>query len=134
METVKKLPKDAWRWTNIVLRTGHLCVACLACGALIFGASGAEIAVWLGWTMLSGSALCGLEIAHDGRWPHRGKGLLGLGHVALSCVLGWLQGPVWLVFVVIVLGCVGSHMPRAYRHWSVLYGPEQRDADDPCVD
>lgn len=128
MATVKHLPRDAWRWANIALRTGHVCASCLLCGGLVFTASSVELAGWLNWTALSGSALCGLELIHDVQWPHRGKGLLGLAHIVLAVVLGMGLGPAWLAFVVIVLGCVGSHMPRAYRHWSILYGPERQEA------
>lgn len=103
-------------------------MACMVCGAVVW-AQEAGSALWLNWAALTGSALCGLELLHDSRWPHRGKGLLGLAHMALAGVLGLGGGPMWLIFVVIGVGCVGSHMPRTCRHWSILHGPE-RDGDE----
>ena len=31
-----------------------------------------------------------------------------------------------LLWLILILGSVGSHMPRRWRHWSLLDGPEQR--------
>ena len=68
-----------------------------------------------------------LELQHDRRWPHRGKGLLALAHALLALVVPLRPGlAVPILWLILILGSVGSHMPRRWRHWSLLDGPEQR--------
>jgi len=69
-----------------------------------------------------------LEWAHDRRWWHRGKGLLIWLHLGLCLLVHILpRMTVPLLWLILISGCVGSHMQRRYRHWSVLEGWEKRD-------
>lgn len=40
---------------------------------------------------------------------------------ALCLVLVWWEARVWILLIVLVVGAVGSHMPRRYRHYSVVH-------------
>jgi hypothetical protein len=38
--------------------------------------------------------------------------------------------PIWtvpLLWSILVTGCIGSHMPRRFRHWSLLHGKEMQE-------
>jgi hypothetical protein len=32
-----------------------------------------------------------------------------------------------ILIAVVIIGSVGSHMPRKFRHYSIIYGPEKRE-------
>ena len=123
-------PSGLARWLGIAVRTGHLGTAAVYFGGALLRVQPARLAPWLMAALVSGALLLVLELLHDRRWPHRGKGLLALAHAGLVLLLPLAPGlaaPVlWLV---LVSGSVGSHMPRCLRHWSILDGPEQRSAD-----
>jgi hypothetical protein len=36
---------------------------------------------------------------------------------------------IFLLWGVVISGGIGSHMPRRYRYWSILHGPEKRERD-----
>jgi hypothetical protein len=52
---------------------------------------------------------------------------LGLIHVLLGVFIhlkpGWTVPLLWGM---LISGCIGSHMPRRFRHWSILHGTEMR--------
>lgn len=116
------------RWLGIAARTGHLGVASVLFGGLILTVPFTRLTLWHQLTILTGCILLVLEWLHDVRWPHRGKGLLALLHLGL-CGLIHLAPTltVPLLWTILISGCIGSHMPRRFRHWSILEGWEQRD-------
>lgn len=119
------------RWSNIAVRTLHIVSAGAVFGGILQRASYSDMRGWFLTVILTGLTLLLLEWLHDLHWPHRGKGLLVLCHIiaaAASAFLPFFQ--VALLWTSLVVGSVGSHMPRRYRHWSILYGPEQRSEDD----
>jgi hypothetical protein len=82
---------------------------------------------WRHLTIAAGGFLP-LEWRHDPRWPHRGKGLLALLHLGLCALIHWapaLTAP--LLWMMLISGSIGSHMPRKFRHWSILQGWEFRN-------
>ena len=120
-------PTGPMRWLGIAARTAHLATAAVFFGGTVLQVPEPRLAPWLSLALASGAVLLVLELLHDRRWPHRGKGLLALAHALLVFVVPLRPGlavPIlWLIFI---LGSVGSHMPRRWRHWSILDGPEQR--------
>lgn len=115
------------RWLNILFRTGHTGVASVLFGGTILKVQPAQLTVWHQLTIIGGMALLVLEWRHNQSWPHRGMALLVYAHilfVALIHLLPELSIP--LLWAVLISGSVGSHMPRKYRHWSILYGPEKK--------
>jgi len=59
---------------------------------------------------------------------HQGWGLFLLFKLALLCVIpfAW-KYRLPILIAVIIIGSVGSHMPRKFRHYSLIYGPEQKN-------
>lgn len=108
----------AW---NITLRTAHIAAGGALFGGHVFDVGAERLAAWLWLTLLTGIALVTIEARHGGRWPAEARGAMVLVKVLLLCVLPWLWGyRVELLAAVIVLGSVGSHMPKRLRHYSLL--------------
>jgi len=123
-----RLPANILRWLSIAARTSHLGVAAVLFGGLLLLVPFARLAPWHHLTIVTGAVLLTLEWQHDSRWPHRGKGLLALLHLGL-CLLIHLAPAltVPLLWAILISGSVGSHMPRRFRHWSILQGWERQD-------
>lgn len=118
---------DLQRWLNIAVRTSHIAVAAVFFGGSLLGVPFVGLSPWFCLSMATGGILLALEWLHDRRWPHRGKGLLVHFHLALCLLLHLLPAfTVPLLWLILVSGSIGSHMPRRFRHWSILEGPEQR--------
>ncbi len=116
------------RWYNVSCRTLHLGVMAVLFGGCILAVPYSRLGFWHWSTIFSGILLMILEWAHDRRWWHRGKGLLIWLHLGLCLLIHILpRMTVPLLWLILISGCVGSHMQRRYRHWSVLEGWEKRD-------
>ncbi len=124
-------PSGTMRWLGIAVRTAHIATAAVFFGGCLLQVATGRLLAWHHLAIASGGLLLLLEWQHDRRWPHRGKGVLGIVHAGLAAV-AHLQPSliVPVLWAMLVTGCVGSHMPRFYRHWSVLYGPEMLDRKD----
>lgn len=108
----------AW---NIALRTAHIAAGGALFGGHVFDVGPERLAAWLWVTLLTGIVLVLLEVRHGGRWPAEVRGAMVLVKLLLLCLLPWLWGyRVGLLAAVIVLGSVGSHMPKRLRHYSLL--------------
>jgi len=121
-------PSGTMRWLGIAARTGHIGVAAVLFGGALLLVPFARLTLWHHLTILSGCLLLVLEWLHDSRWLHRGKGLLALLHLGL-CLLIHLTPAltVPLLWLILISGCIGSHMPRRFRHWSIVQGWETRE-------
>ena len=115
------------RWLGIAARTAHLATAAVFFGGSLLQVDQARLTPWLMAALVSGAVLLVLELLHDRCWPHRGKGLLALAHALLVLVVPLRPGlAAPLLWLILIAGSVGSHMPRRFRHWSIVDGPEQR--------
>jgi len=120
-----KQPSSAIRWLSIIVRTGHIGVAAVFFGGCVLHVPFSQLVLWHHLTIATGGGLLVLELRQDPRWPHQGEGLLGLFHILLGVMIHLkpaLTAP--LLWGILVSGCIGSHMPRRFRHWSILYGRE----------
>lgn len=116
------------QWLNICTRTLHIAVAGTVFGGVMLQAHHDRLAAWHYLTIASGGILLFLEWWHDPNWPHRGKGLLVHLHILMGLLVHIAPGlAIFLLWGVVISGGIGSHMPRRYRHWSILHGAEQRD-------
>jgi len=101
----------------VVLRTAHLAMMAMLVGALFFAAPASSIRTWQALTAGTGAALLVTEISHSRHWVYQGRGIITIAHVALA----WLA-PSGLVrpaaAAALVIGGLGSHLPRAVRKWS----------------
>ena len=119
--------ENSLRWFNILLRTAHLMVAGIFAGGCYFLISSPQLISWHHLTILSGLILVVIELVQDRQWLHRGKGLMACLHLLLAILAHFLPHLlVPLLILIIVTGSIGSHMPRRFRHWSILYGREQK--------
>jgi hypothetical protein len=121
--------RSAWaRALDILLRTGHIGVAGILLGGAVFEASLPAVHSYAWLVVATGLGLVGTELHHSLRWPHEGRGLLALGHMLPAALLHlWPARCVELLWLAMVVGAIGSHMPRAWRHWSLVYGKIKRD-------
>ena len=118
-------PSGGMRWLTIGIRTAHIGVAAVFFGGCVFHVPFTQLGLWHHLTIATGSALLLLEWLHDPHWPHRGKGVLAILHIGLVALVHLAPGlMVPLLWGALISGCIGSHMPRRFRHWSLLHGRE----------
>jgi hypothetical protein len=117
-EQQKKRP--LWtRFVDIALRSAHVLVISVLFGGAVFNIPASQLLPLQRLAVVTGVALIVSEIFHRPHWPTQIRGvmvfvhagLLGLAilrpNLAVSCLCAAL-----------VLGMVGSHMPKKFRHWS----------------
>ena len=118
------------RWLSIAVRTSHLGGTAVLFGGLVLAVPFVRLGFWHSCAIATGAILLLLEWLHDSRWLHRGKGLLALFHLGLCLLIHWF--PAWtipLAWAILISGSIGSHMPRRFRHWSIIQGWEVRDSE-----
>jgi hypothetical protein len=129
-ETMTDQPSHTWRYfraTNIALRTAHICTAGIVAGGHIFDIGPERILLWTWTAILTGAALMILEAFPSWGYICEGRGAMVIGKLLLLCLIPWLwHARVPILIAVIVIGSVGSHMPRKYRHFSLLPRPRIR--------
>lgn len=110
----------AW---NVGARTVHLAATGLLLGGHFYGAPADALLPWLWVAIASGAVMFGLELYTSFDWITQVGGLVVVAKLAVLCVIpfAW-SARVPLLFVVVGLAGVGSHMPGKYRHYSLLYG------------
>lgn len=115
------------RLMNVACRTVHLAAFALLLGGHYWAIDVGQLRVTLWVTIASGVALAALEVAADPRWLVEARGLMAglkLGLVLLV-PFAW-DHRVAILMAVVVIGSVGSHMPRWFRHAS-LAGAREPD-------
>lgn len=109
------------RIVDIVLRTGHLGSMAALTGGVLFGAPPAELRPWLLATLASGGGLLLSELSHSRHWIYQGRGVLALAHLGVLAALS-LDGLGRAgTFGALLIGAVGSHLPKAVRRWSLRH-------------
>ncbi len=110
------------RALNIALRTAHLGAMAVLTGGVAFGVPGAAAGGAAALTVGTGAALLLSEMSHGRGWIAEGRGILALLHVALAGALFAAgQGRAGAA-TALVVGAVGSHLPRSLRRWSMRRG------------
>jgi hypothetical protein len=120
-------PSEGWRlpyaraW-NIALRTAHLAVSGVLVGGHVFDVPATRLAPWLYATIITGAILVLIEAFPRVRWCYQGRGALVGVKLMLLGLIPWLWDyRVPILFGVIVIASVGSHMPARFRYYSVLH-------------
>ncbi|WP_145924881.1 hypothetical protein [Syntrophotalea acetylenivorans] len=116
--------RPGWsRALDILLRTGHIGVIGVLLGGATFQAPLPAVHCYAWLVVITGLGLVGTELHHSLRWPHEGRGLMAFSHMLPIVLLHlWPAFCVELLWIALVVGAIGSHMPRSLRHWSLVYG------------
>ena len=116
----------AW---NVTARTVHLAATGILLGGHFFGAPADALIPWLWTAIASGTVMFGLELYTSFDWLTQIGGLVVVAKVAVLCVIpfAW-SARVPLLFVVVMMAGVGSHMPGKFRHYSLLYGRSVKES------
>ena len=111
------------RGISIGLRSLHLLVSGLLVGGHAFNVEPSRLVVLLYLTVGSGLGLILLELYRSCDWVYQGMGALVIVKTVITAMAGvWWEQRVAMLFLVVVLGSVGSHMPSRYRHFSFVHG------------
>lgn len=112
------------RWLGVFLRTLHIVFASIITGGIVAGTIDMHHLPWQPLVIATGLTLLAYEWLHDPNWPHCGKAILVYLHLLCLGLLHLLpEMAVPLILGALSLGSIGSHMPRHFRHWSLIYGP-----------
>ena len=120
MRTAPDVSYSPWaRAIAIAFRTAHLAAMALLVGALQFAAPDADLRSWRVLTAVTGVALLATELTHSRHWIYQGRGVATIAHVAaLAVVVAFPSMGRSGTVAALVIGSVGSHLPRGLRKWS----------------
>ena len=108
------------RFWNIVARTAHIVVTAALFGGHVFDTDPAFAPLAVRG-LATGAVLVVLEAYPSASWLGELRGLAVVGKAALLLAIPWFWPQrVWLLIAVFVLASAGSHMPRRWRHFSIL--------------
>ncbi|HEY6099362.1 MAG TPA: hypothetical protein VIW03_08030 [Anaeromyxobacter sp.] len=119
------------RALNIALRTTHLGAMAVLSGGLALDVPAASLRLSVILTVASGAALLLSELSHGRGWVTEGRGLLALAHVGVLGVLAAAGMTRAGAAAALVVGAVGSHLPRSLRRWSLRGGRAAELGEDP---
>lgn len=112
----------AARAVAVALRTAHILCMGIFVGAVFAGGADPSLRTWRWLAIATGVALLVTEVSHGRHWLWQGRGVATLAHVAVLGLLGVSGLERWAVAAAVVVGSVGSHMPRSLRKWSFRHG------------
>jgi len=119
-EPRRRLPHGrAW---NVGARTVHLAATGTLIGGHVFGAPADALLPWLWVGIASGVVMLGVELYTSFDWLTQIGGLAVVLKIALLCTIpfAW-SARVLILFAVVAVAGVGSHMPGKFRHYSLVY-------------
>jgi hypothetical protein len=112
---------SASRAWNIALRTAHIGVTGMLLGGHFFAIAAGRLLPLLCLAILTGSALGIAEVYPNWRSVFEVRSLVIASKVLLLCLIPLLwECRVIILSLVLVMASTGSHLPRRYRHYSVL--------------
>jgi hypothetical protein len=107
---------------SVPLRTAHLAAMAVLVGGRALAPAHASLGTWQLLTAATGAALLVTEASHSRHWAYQGRGLMALAHVALAGLAGAaLLGGSGLTMAALLVGALGSHLPRTVRWWSLRH-------------
>ena len=115
----QKKPPLWTRFVDITLRTAHVLVISLLFGGAVYRIPSEQITTLQHLAALTGIALIFSEFLHRPHWLTQIRGVMVLVHAGLLGLA--IFRPDWAVpclITALVVGMVGSHMPKKIRHWS----------------
>ncbi|MBP1635864.1 MAG: hypothetical protein H6Q10_2438 [Acidobacteria bacterium] len=121
----RRLPHSrAW---NVAFRTAHMAVVGTLVGGHVFGVAPDRLVGWLWAGIATGAVLMAIEAYATLDWLMQVSGLLVLLKLLLLLLilLSW-GARVPILFTVVGIAGIGSHMPGKYRHYSLYYRRNMR--------
>ena len=110
---------------NIAFRTAHIVAAAGLFGGHVFEVPAEQLLWWLYVTIFTGSVLMLLEAYPNLSWCYQPRGACVLVKLGLLIAIPWFWDyRVPILIVVLIIASVGSHMPRRYRHYSLMHRRE----------
>jgi hypothetical protein len=116
----RRLPHGrAW---NVAFRTAHLAVTGTLLGGHVFGVAPDRLYGWLWASIGTGLVLLAIEAYASLDWLMQVGGLVVLLKLLLLLFIpfAW-DARVPILFTVVGIAGIGSHMPGKYRHYSLYY-------------
>jgi hypothetical protein len=114
---------SAERLAGITARTAHILVTSIYLGGRLWDVPPHKLRIWGYLTTVTGVALLASEARHSRNWPHQGRGLTTMAHVGVLAGGHFSPGLAKAAPVAAMLiGSIGSHLPRSLRKWSLLRG------------
>ncbi len=111
----------ARRLFDVGVRTAHLLAVGMYLGGIAWDAPEPRVREWRALTIATGTALLVAEASASPNWPHQSRGLTTIAHAALLAPAHrWPQRAFPIAVAALLIGAVGSHLPRSVRKWSVL--------------
>lgn len=103
----------------IAARTAHLLAMAGFLGSHLHGRREGR-GRWRLATTATGAVLLATEASHSRHWPYQGRGLMAFAHIGVL-PLGHLADRAGMPVAVaaLVIGAVGSHLPKSVRKWSL---------------
>lgn len=119
------------RLAGIAARTAHLLATSVYVGGRVMNQSDERLRRWRRLSVLSGVVLLATEARHSRAWPRQGRGLSTFAHIAVLAParlspLAAKAAPL----AALVIGSVGSHLPRSIRTWTIIGDPAAERARD----
>jgi hypothetical protein len=110
------------RWWNIAARTVHIAATGILLGGHVFDAPPNALLPALSVAIVSGAALIAIEMYPSAHWAHQVCALGVYLKLILLCAVpfAWAYR-VPILLLVVAIASVGAHMPRKFRHYSVVY-------------
>jgi len=109
------------RALKIAARSIHIAAMGLVLGGVAWAVPGHALDTALAVTIASGSVLMGVDLWKDGGYLVQGNGVAVLLKLALLALgLAFPAARLGCCLAATVVASVGSHMPRAWRHWSFV--------------
>ena len=122
--TPEEAPRvSAERLAGITVRTAHIIVTSIYVGGRLWDVPSEKLRVWRYLTTATGVMLLISEAGHSRNWPHQGRGLTTMAHIG-ALLQGHFDPKLAKASPVaaMLIGSVGSHLPRSLRKWSVVRG------------
>jgi len=114
------LSERSW---NILFRTIHIGVTGVLVGGHVFNIDHERLLPWLYATIISGTCLAVVEAYPKLHWFYQVRGMAVILKLLLLCLIPFMwDSRVPILVVVIVIACIGSHMPGKYRYYSFVHG------------
>jgi hypothetical protein len=116
--------RRAWtRFLDIVLRSVHVLVISALFGGTVFKIPSEQLIAFRILAMISGGALIVSEISHQRGWLSQGRGLMVIIHAGLLSLASFWPGlALPCLAAALVVGMIGSHMPKKWRYWEFFHG------------